>query len=174
MTEENFMKGIAQRIVITLLTLVALSSTAFAEDRAGPAGSQVQIRVPTGWKTSEVARDGENFVVSLSPDGEASVMYAVAEAANLQKAVKSLDAFLGKIVTGAKMGKTKKVSLNGMKALMAKGKGKVQGAEVGIAVVIAETPSGKALFVIGLVNAAKLDAYKKTLEEVLAGIKPAS
>jgi len=102
------------------------------------------------------------------------VMYAVAEAANTQNAVKSLDAFLGKFVTGAKMSKAKKATLNGMKALGAKGTGKVKGVPVQLAVVIAETPSGKVLFVIGIVNAAKKSAYKKTLEEVLAGVRPAS
>ncbi|KAB2907714.1 MAG: hypothetical protein F9K40_04800 [Kofleriaceae bacterium] len=166
---------VRRSILFAVLALVALSGSALAEDRAGPPGSGVQIRVPTGWKTSETAKDGESFLISLSPDGEASVMYGVAEAANLQKAVKSLDAFLGKLVTGAKMSKAKKLSLNGMSALAAKGTGKLQsGVAVQLAVVIAQTPTGKVLFVIGLVNAAKKNAYKKTLDEVLAGVRPAS
>jgi predicted Zn-dependent protease len=161
-------------VAFALLALFVLTATASADDRPGPTGSGVQIRVPTGWKTSEVARNGEAFVISLSPDEEASVMYAVAEAENLQSAVKSLDAFLGKFVTGVKMPKVKKFKLNGMPALGAKGTGKVKNGDVQIGVVIAQTPTGKALFVIGLVNASKKAAYKKTLEEVLAGVRPAS
>jgi len=165
---------VRRSFLVAVLALFALTATASADDRAGPTGSGVQIRVPTGWKTSEIGKNGEAFLVSLSPDEQASVMYAVVEAENLQKAVKSLDAFLGKFVTGAKMPKVKKISLNGMKALAAKGAGKAKNGDVAIAVVIAQTPTGKVLFVIGLVNAAKKDAYKKTLEEVLAGVRPAS
>ncbi len=72
------------------------------------------------------------------------------------------------------MPKVKKLSLNGMPALAAKGTGKVKNGDVQIGVVIAQTPTGKVLFVIGIVNAAKKAAYKKTLEEVLAGVRPAS
>lgn len=159
-------------VALALCALIATVATAAADDRPGPPGSGVQVRVPTGWKTSAVGKAGEGFLVSLSPDEEASVMFAVAEAANLQKAVKSLDAFLGKFVTGAKMSKPKKVDVNGMPGLMAKGVGKVAAGDVGIAVIIAQTPTGKALFVIGLVNAAKKAAYKATMQEVMAGVRP--
>ena len=169
------MKLIIRRsVMFAVLALCALVTTAAADDRPGPTGSGVQIRVPTGWKASEIAKNGESFLISLSPDEEASVMYAVADAENLQKAVKSLDAFLAKFVTGAKMPKVKKFSLNGMPALGAKGTGKVKGGDVQIGVVIAQTPTGKVLFVIGVVNAAKKAAYKKTIEETLAGVRPAS
>lgn len=161
-------------IALALCALIATVTTAAADDRPGPPGSGVQVHVPTGWKTSQVGQGGEGLLVSLSPDQEASVMFAVAESANLKKAVKALDGFLGKFVTGAKMGKAKKVTVNGMPALMSKGVGKADAGDVAIAVVIAETPTGKALFVIGLVNAAKLGAYKATLAEVLAGVRPAA
>lgn len=161
----------ALQIMFGFLMLVCALGSAAAE-RKTVLGSGVAFDVPTGWRSAEKSVDGEALVVALSPDEEASVIFAVSEAANADKAIRALDGALAKFVSGAKLQKARKAKLNGMRALVMGGSGAVNGSPVKLAVTIVETPTKKVLFVIGLVNAAKAKAYRKTLDELLAGIKP--
>lgn len=161
-------------ILLSFLLVLGLVSHAFAGNLAGPPGSGVRVYVPDGWKTTTTGTDKDGVLLAMEPREEAMLMYALADAKDLAKAVKGLDAFLGKFITGGKMTKAGKIKLNGMNALASKGTGKVEGKTVAIAVFIVETPTGKALFTVGIVDDAKKDAYKATLDQVIAGLRPAS
>ena len=162
-------------IVLASLIALGLATPAAADSNvAGPDGSGVNIYVPPKWKTTVAGSAGEGVMVAISPDGEATVLFALANAENLEKASAALDQFLGKFITDVKVAKLSARKLNGMPALAAKGTGKAEGKDVALGLIIAQTPTGKVLFVVGAASAAKASKYKKTFDKVLAGIKPAS
>lgn len=152
--------------ILIVLGLVAPASAGLLADYGG---SKVNVPTPDGWPSAGEAP----LVMTASPAKDAVILYAVSDAADIGKAIKGLEGILGKHVTSIKLGKNAKAKVNGMNALMAKGKGKgTEGKDLGIAVVILETPSKKALIVVGVVEAAKKDAYKPLFEQIINGIKP--
>lgn len=160
-------------ILLSFLLVLGLVTPALAGDIAGPPGSGVQVFVPDGWKTTATGTASEGVLLAMQPSEEAMLVYALADGKDLAKAIKGLDGFLGKFITDGKMSKAGKVKINGMSALASKGTGKVEGKAVSIAVFIVQTPTGKALFTVGIVDDSKKAAYKATLDQVLAGLKPA-
>jgi len=156
-------------ILISILLVLGFVAPASAGQLADYGGSKVNVPTPDGWPTAGDAP----LVMAASPAKDAVILYAVSEAADLGKAIKGLEGILSKHVTKIKLGKNAKGQVNGMNALMAKGKGKgTEGKDLGIAVVILETPSKKALIVVAVVEAAKKDAYKPLFEQLINGIKP--
>lgn len=161
-------------IVLSFLLVLGLVTNAFAGNQAGPPGSGVNVFVPDGWSITNTGTKKDGVIMAMEPRQEAMLMYALADGKDFNKAVKNLDALLGQFIKGAKMSKAGKLKLNGMSALATKGSGTVDGKAVAIAVFIVETPTGKALFTVGIVDGTKKDAYKATLDQVIANLKPAS
>jgi hypothetical protein len=161
--------------LIALAVVMAVSMPALAEKKQ-VSSAKVEFEVPTGWKATGKGDAKEGVLVAVSPDQEASIIFAVSEAENMEKAIKALDAMLGKVVINAKTAKAGKVTVNGMEGLAAKGAAQVKvkdkAIDVKTAVLILKTKANKILFVIGIVNAAKKDAYKATFDEVIKSIKP--
>jgi hypothetical protein len=162
-------------ILSLALTLsLAAVSPARANDVPGPAGSNCVVYVPDGWKVAAVQKGGEAVMSAASPADDAAFIWMVAEAANADRAIKAVDAQIGKFVTDIKHDKRSKTTLNGMPAIAASGTGMAEGKPVSFGVVIVEPVKGKYLFTIGIVETAKKKQYKPELTKVLAGIRKAS
>jgi hypothetical protein len=159
-------------IMLAFVTLVALTAPAIAGVQPGPPGSKIEVWVPDGWAVDKQAKDGEGVLVALEPAGDAMLLFALADAANADKAINSVKGLLGQFITSIKLGKASKTTLNGMAARTVKGSGKIDGKKVTIAVAIVQTPTDQVLIGVGVVQKAKEKAHKATLKKVLAGIKP--
>ena len=120
------------------------------------------------WKKTE----SEEALLVQDKDESAAVIFAVVEGDDLEKALDELDKELEKVVTEGEITGQEQVKINEMDAVLSHGKGKIEGTDAKLALVLVVTPKGKVMMGLAMVEAAKEAAYSKTFEEIFTGIKP--
>lgn len=153
---------------VIALCLLASSPAALAEPRTH-SEAKVTIDVPTGWKVDA----GEDHMTITDPKEEIALFLIVLEAKDLDKAIKAMEKEVGKAVKDVEWdGEPQELKLNGMDAIALDGKGKIEGTDADLGVLLVVTPAGKVLLVLGAVESARAKAHEKTLEKLLKSIKP--
>lgn len=154
---------------VLLVLLLAVSSVATAGDYSDP-DSGVSISIPDTW----AQKADEDMLMIGSPDEKIVVFFFDVDAAEAEKALDMLDALVKEHVEITKEGKPEEGELNGMKAMMieAEGKAKEDGTPVEIGGAIVQSPTGKALILIGIGEPDSLKANEKELEAIFSSLKP--
>lgn len=130
----------------------------------------IGLIVPAGW-TSE-ATGAETFVL-LGPDGVTTLMLFGVPAKDMEGAMKDLKRLVSGKVTAVKLEPTKDGRVGGMPAVMADGKGQVDGHDVdlGVMLVLNEARQ-RVLFLVGFTLPGKGD-YGKDLADMLNSVHTA-
>jgi predicted Zn-dependent protease len=130
----------------------------------------ITIWVPDTWKSTSKA----DVLTIMDVKEEVAVTFVVLPADSMKVALAKLDEELAKFVTDidTKGAKPKEKKINGMDAVLLDAVGKVGGKPVDIGVIILKTPTGKALFVLGIIEHDKLAEHSAMLKEVFNSLKP--
>ena len=162
-----------KRILMLALAVLALGALpAFAEVKTHP-GAKVSLDVPAGWKMDS---HGDNAMTIMEPNGDVTFFLVVLDQGDIQKAATALDKEVAKIATDVKWASEKPASqkLNGMDALYNKATAKIKGKDAELGVILVKTPTGKALLILGGIDASKKDAHKDEVKKFIESIKPAA
>lgn len=161
--------------LLSLITLlfVAAGSVASADTIPGPAGSNVTVYSPKGWKTQAAEDGGNAILVAVSPKDDAALLYAVVTAKDADAALAIVDGVLGKMVKDVQIKQGGKTKVDGMPALALVGTGTSvdDGKPVSLGAVIVKTNDDHMLFAVGIAQSDRQSAYKKEFKKALAGIK---
>ena len=131
--------------------------------------AKVSVDIPEKWKVE----GDENTLSAESKDGAAALMFMVLEAESLDAALESLDQELGKIIKDFKEeGEPQEITVKGMKAISADGNGIIEGKPAKIGLLVIQSPSGKAVLVLGAVQATKWAKHKKAITKIMKSLKP--
>lgn len=160
-------------VLFSILFAVASTTTAFADELAGPPGSGVTVYSPHGWKTQAAQQGSEAILLSVAPTEEAGLFYAVVEAKNFDAATQGIDKILSLAIKDVKVEKAGKITVNGMPALAFGGKGTAvdNGKAVTLALVLLQPNADHVLFAVAMAQTDKKSAYKAEFDKALAGIK---
>lgn len=168
-------RSILVSMLASLALVVGLGGRAFAGDYPYEPGG-ITVSTPDSWKTQANGDAKGAGLVTINADQSAAVIITVTSAKDLKKAQKMLKKSLAPYLTKPKMGKGKTIDLNGLKGFEFDGKAKAKdtGKDVGVLIMLLETPTHKALLLIGLAEADKFDANKADLMSIIQSIKPLS
>lgn len=152
------------------LTLVSLAFN-FPKDVKGWVShpeAKVQIWFPDNWEQS--IEDGTLKVVS--PDEELEIYAYLIEADELNEAMSDLDKELSKYVKDLKPnGEPTTIKLDEMDAMFMDGKGKVDGKDYDLGLILLATPTGKIMVLFAEGLPASVKKYEQDITKILMSIK---
>lgn len=148
---------------------VAAQASPASEVRLSQAG--IALALPKGWKAEKGAGDTEAYTL-LSSDEVTTLMLFTVPAKDMQATLSDLDKTLQGAVTDATLDAPKEGLVGGMAALRAEGKGKVDGNEVelGLLVVLNEATQ-RVLVLVGFTLPGKGDGYAKDVAAILHSVR---
>lgn len=149
--------------------LFAAFATTSHADKRTHAAAKVSIDVPDGWK---IDAEEDNMTITDAAD-ECAIFFIVLETDDLHKALDAIDSELSKVAKNIKWeDKPSELKLNGMDAIALDGKGKIDGTDADMGVMLINTPADKILLVLGAVESAKSSKHEADVEKILKSIKP--
>lgn len=163
-----------------LLTLVLSLTLAAGLFSAAPAYAQVaetkvhaeagvEIGVPAGWS----AEPDEDMLVLASPDEGVALVLMVLEGEDLEAALDALDEELAALVSDIEVsGEPEAIETAGMSGISIEGRGKMDGADVELALVVLESPTGKMLLLLGMGEKGAVETHERAISEVFMSLKP--
>ena len=160
-----------RHILIAGLTAMLLLVTAPAQmaEVLPHEGAGVKVWVPDNW-----AKDGdEDSLIVNDPNEEIMFAFLVVDASETEAALEALETELSEIVSNVQTEDDgEEIQLNGMDGFVLDGTGSVEGTPVELGVMLLETPSGKVLMVLAIVEASKAGKHEGTVEKIMKRIKP--
>lgn len=157
------------RAQVASFSVVVLSAVAaFAGPTTFPR-AKVMIDAPTGWTTTIKP---EQVLVADAP-GDVAASFVVVPTGAIDAASEAANKSLATTITGIKTKETTKTTINGMKAVIVGGDGRLNGVDVDWMVAILDTPvTDKDLMVIVIAEDAKLAAHKPEVQYLFQHIRP--
>lgn len=133
-------------------------------------GAGVAFDLGAAWKLS-----GEESATLLaaSPDGQAVLMFHIADPDALDEALAAIEKALASDVKDAYFGPAAKKELSTLTAELATGAGKLEGRPVELGQLLVATPGGKVLIVVAVIEAAAPATSKRQARHTLESIRPA-
>ncbi len=151
---------------LALLLAVSVPALASAETHTH-AGAKVTFETPDKWSAKP---DGDTLQIT-SPDQGCSIVFVVLSAEDLEKALEAAGKRITEEVKDLEPdGEAEELEINGMKAMVADAKGKVDGKAVDVGFAVVETRSDKALLIFGISDATK--DYEDEVTAVIKSLKP--
>lgn len=132
-------------------------------------GAGVAFDLGTTWKLTGVE---SATLLAASPDGQAVLMFHVADPETLDEALTAIRKALASDVEDAYFGPAAKKELSTMTAELSTGAGKLEGRPVELGQLLVATPTGKVLIVVAVIEAAAPTASKKQARHTLESIRP--
>jgi hypothetical protein len=161
------MKRIVTFVLAGSLLLSLTAVTAAETTKINKA--KVSVWFPDTWK---MEKQGTTLVIG-DPADEVGLGFMTVAAKNLDEVLKELDKEIAGFATDVTLdGEPQETKINGMKAVVVDGKGKVEGKKAGLSVAVIERPGGQALIVLGGIELSKLKKHEKTLAKVLQSLRP--
>ena len=158
------------RHLLTLIFLAAtlLPASTFAKTYPHEE-AKVQVDIPDTWKV-EIEDD---TLQATAPKDAAGLVFSIVEAKELAAALESLEKELSSIVKDMKaLGEPEKVKFNGMEGYTINGKGKIEGVDVDLGVMILKAPSGKVIVVLGFTSSKSTEKQDAAIEGIFKSLKP--
>ncbi len=154
------------RVVAVAAFLFALPALA-ASDIVTDAG--VTFKAPAGWT---VKTDKGATLVS-SPDGAVTMQILAFGAADAEKAMAELEKTVTQKVKDFKeTSEAKEIEISGMKGVLGEAKGKVDGRDVEVGLMMLFTPSNRFFLMVTLVDPARATKHEKAFADFLQSIQP--
>ncbi len=148
--------------------LVLTAASAFAGTTNFPR-AKVSIDAPTGWTTTIKP---EQVLVADAP-GDVAASFVVVPAGAVDAASDAANRSLATTITGIKVKETTKATINGMKAAIVSGDGRLNGVDIDWMVAVLDTPvTDRDLMVIVIAEDAKLAAHKPEVQYLFQHIRP--
>ena len=163
------------RLILSVATVLfaVTEAPALADTVPGPAGSDVTVYAPSGWKTQAAEHGGNAILVAVAPKEDAALLYAVVTAKDAGAAMAIVDDVMATMVTDVKVTKGAKTKVGGMPALALAGTGTAVdgGKPVSLAAVLVKTNADHMLIAVGLAHTDQKRAYAGEFKKALAGIR---
>jgi hypothetical protein len=150
---------------------VVASSAAFAfANTTSYPSAKVAFDAPSGWTTTIKP---DQVIVADAP-GDVAASFVVVPSGAIDQAAHAAGEALGKLITGIKVLDDQKVTINGMKAELIGGDGRLHGStDIDWMVAVVDTPAtDKDLMVIVIAEDAKLAAHKPEVNYLIQHIRP--
>ena len=128
----------------------------------------IELTVPSGWMSDGGADD----LTIADPDDRCAITFIVMDASDLSDALSALDDELATYVEDLSMDDPSETTVNGMDAVFVDGTGYADGVDVDVGVMVVITPTGKALLVFGMVEAAYAADYEVDIDNVMNSLRP--
>jgi hypothetical protein len=133
------------------------------------AGAGVAFDLGAGWMLSG---EESSTLLAASPEGQAVLMFHVAEPDHLKQTLKAIRKTLAAEVKEAYFGPAKEKKLGELTVEYASGAGKLEGRPVELGQLLVATPTGKVLVVVAVIEAAAPATSKKQARHTLESIRP--
>jgi len=162
---------ISASLVFLLLPLAAAEARQDRDTRDYPhEKTGVTITIPTSWT---VETEGDVLTATTRDEAVGLAFIAIA-GRNLEAALEEADKQLNELIDGLEAdGEAEEVTLNGMKGIAIEGKGKVDGDEVTVGVLLLQAPrSGMFILAVGAGPTKTLSRYEKDIEAIFGSLKP--
>jgi hypothetical protein len=131
------------------------------------AGAGIKIMFPDNWKVSQT----DGTVAAISPDAEVEVYAFTVEHENLEAALAELGKEIEKYATDVQVkGEPKLIKVNGFDAVDVDAKGKVDGKDYDLGLLLLLTPTGKVMILFGEGAPASLKKYEADLGKIITSI----
>ena len=154
--------------VAPFLVLVLSAASAFANTTSYPS-AKVAFDAPAGWTTT-IRPD--QVVVTDAP-GDVAASFVVVPSGAINAASQAAGRSLATTITNIKVTDDQKVTINGMKAELVAGDGRLKGTDIDWMVAVIDTPAAdKDLMVIAIAEDAKLAAHKPEVRYLFEHIRP--
>jgi hypothetical protein len=154
--------AIACGLLLSLTAVTAAETTKINK-------AKVSVWFPDNWK---MEKEGTMLMIG-DPADEVGLGFVSVAAKNLDEVLAELDKEIAGFATDVKLdGQPEETEINGMKAVVVDGKGKVEGKKAGLSVAVIERPGGQALIVFGGIELSKLKKHEKTLAKILTSLRP--
>jgi hypothetical protein len=129
----------------------------------------ITVRVPEQWR-DEVE---EGAITLISPNDEIIMILLAIDAADLEESLKTLNVELGQIVQHAEIDDIEEAEVHGMAAMVADGRGSLNGQAVDLGLLLLRAPNGRIMMVVGVALADADEANKEDTAAILASFRPA-
>lgn len=152
---------------LAALAVLVLATPALAADNEIP-GTGVTFRSAPGWTVKVV----KGIQTVSTPDGAIRTEIRSFTAAEAEKAMPEIEQHLTRTIKDyAETVKAQEIEMAGMKGVLGEAKGKVDGRDVEVALLVLHTPSGKFVLMITHVDLARAGKHEKAFADFLESIK---
>lgn len=132
-------------------------------------GGGVAFDIAEEWK---VSGEESGTLLASSPDGQAVLMFHIAEPEDLHKTLAAIRRTLAAEVKDIYLGPNKERKLGELTVEYASGAGKLEGRPVELGQLLVATPTGKVLVVVAVIEATAPSRAKKAARHTLESIRP--
>ncbi len=131
--------------------------------------AKVEIWAPDNW---DVDQEDDSMTMT-QPDGEASMVFVLFQADELDDAIDGLVEGLGEFVDDVELtDEPQDGKVNGMDTMVANASGNIDGSPVTCGILLISTPSDKILMGLGIMATKTVKKHVGTINQILKGIKP--
>jgi hypothetical protein len=155
------------RLLASFVVVAALVAPAAAETIKIP-DAALEVWYPERWNVERA----NGTVTITAPGDDVALSFVTVPGEKLDDALAALDAQLGRLATDIQSGKPSETTINGMKAVVVDGKGKVKGRRVDLSVALVLRPGKKVMMMLGFVESSKLKSYERELTKIVTSMRP--